>query len=42
MRFADIVVPETSASRAALEVATAYFSAALLNHSMRAYLLGAA
>jgi hypothetical protein len=42
MRFADIVVPDTSATRGALEVATAYFSAALLNHSMRSYLLGAA
>ncbi|MEV7012731.1 HD domain-containing protein [Streptosporangium sp. NPDC051022] len=42
MRFADIVVPETPAARAALEVATAYCSPALLNHSVRAYLWAAA
>ncbi|WP_433244042.1 cyanamide hydratase [Streptosporangium sp. CA-135522] len=42
MRFADIVIPETTASRAALEVAAAYCSPALLNHSVRAYLWAAA
>jgi hypothetical protein len=42
MRFADIVVPDTSATRGALEVATAYCSPALLNHSVRAYLWAAA
>ncbi|SFK47522.1 hypothetical protein SAMN05216275_12643 [Streptosporangium canum] len=42
MRFADIVVPDTSAARGALEVATAYCSPALLNHSVRAYLWAAA
>ncbi|GAA3114729.1 cyanamide hydratase [Streptosporangium carneum] len=42
MRFADIVIPETAATRAALEVATAYCSPALLNHSVRAYLWAAA
>ncbi|MFD8529907.1 HD domain-containing protein [Streptosporangium canum] len=42
MRFADIVVPETSAARGALEVATAYCSPALRNHSVRAYLWAAA
>lgn len=42
MKYADIVVPETPATRAALEVATAYCSPALLNHSVRAYLWAAA
>ncbi|SNS77966.1 hypothetical protein SAMN05216276_101613 [Streptosporangium subroseum] len=42
MRFADIVIPDTSAARGALEVATAYCSPALLNHSVRAYLWAAA
>ena len=42
MRFADIVIPDTSATRGALEVATAYCSPALLNHSVRAYLWAAA
>ncbi len=42
MRFDDIVIPETAATRAALEVATAYCSPALLNHSIRAYLWAAA
>ncbi|MEU8382305.1 HD domain-containing protein [Streptosporangium sp. NPDC048865] len=42
MRFADIVIPETPAARGALEVATAYCSPALLNHSVRAYLFAAA
>ncbi|MFC4534527.1 HD domain-containing protein [Sphaerisporangium dianthi] len=41
MRHDDIVVPGTSASRAALEVATAYCSPALLNHSVRSYLWAA-
>jgi hypothetical protein len=42
MRFADIVIPDTSAAHGALEVATAYCSPALLNHSVRAYLWAAA
>lgn len=42
MRLADIVVPGTPAARGALEVATAYCSPALLNHSVRAYLWAAA
>ncbi|MBB2913869.1 hypothetical protein FHS43_005178 [Streptosporangium becharense] len=42
MRFADIVIPDTPAARGALEVATAYCSPALLNHSVRAYLWAAA
>lgn len=42
MRLADIVIPETPATRAALEVATAYCSPALLNHSVRSYLWAAA
>jgi cyanamide hydratase family protein with HD domain len=42
MRLADVMIPDTAATRGALEVATAYFSAAVLNHSMRSYLLGAA
>ncbi|WP_326825185.1 HD domain-containing protein [Streptosporangium sp. NBC_01756] len=42
MRFADIVIPDTSATRGALEVATAYCPPALLNHSVRAYLWAAA
>ncbi|MGJ6962209.1 HD domain-containing protein [Streptosporangium sp. G11] len=42
MRLADIVVPDTTAARGALEVATAYCSPALLNHSVRAYLWAAA
>ncbi|MEV8633448.1 HD domain-containing protein [Streptosporangium sp. NPDC051023] len=42
MKFADIAIPETAATRAALEVATAYCSPALLNHSVRAYLWAAA
>jgi hypothetical protein len=37
MRLADLEVPATPPSRAALEVATAYCSPALLNHSVRAY-----
>jgi hypothetical protein len=42
MRLADLEVPATPASQAALEVATAYCSPALLNHSVRAYLWAAA
>lgn len=38
----DLVVPDTRACRAALEVASAYCSPALLNHSVRAYLWAAA
>lgn len=42
MRLADIAVPDSPAARGALEVATAYCSPALLNHSVRAYLWAAA
>src|SRR5689334_21322716 len=42
MRLADIVIPDTPAARGSLEVATAYCSPALLNHSVRAYLWAAA
>ena len=42
MKFDEIVVPETAATRTALEVATTYCSPALLNHSVRSYLWGAA
>ena len=38
----DLVVPDTAAAAAALEVATAYQSPALLNHSLRAYVWAAA
>ena len=41
MKLKDLEVPSTSACRAALEVATAYCSPALLNHSIRAYLWAA-
>lgn len=41
MRLDDLEIPETPACRAALEVATAYCSPALLNHSVRAYLWAA-
>jgi hypothetical protein len=41
MKLTDLEVPVTPACRAALEVATAYCSAALLNHSVRAYLWAA-
>ncbi len=41
MKLDDLEVPVTSACRAALEVATAYCSRALLNHSVRAYLWAA-
>jgi hypothetical protein len=42
MTLDDIVVPHTSATTAALEVATSFCSPALLNHSVRSYLWGAA
>ncbi|MEV4432340.1 HD domain-containing protein [Streptomyces sp. NPDC049555] len=42
MRIDDLVLPDTGASAAALEVASAYCSPALLNHSIRSYLWGAA
>lgn len=38
----DLVVPGTAAAAAALEVASAYHSPALLNHCVRAYLWAAA
>jgi HD domain len=38
----DLVVPDTAASAAAREVASAYLSPALLNHSLRAYVWAAA
>ncbi|MEV6392448.1 HD domain-containing protein [Nocardia xishanensis] len=38
----DLVIPDTAASSAALEVASAYHSAALLNHSRRVYVWAAA
>jgi hypothetical protein len=41
MKLADLVVPDTHACRAALEVATTYATPALLNHSIRAYLWAA-
>ena len=41
MKLDDVEVPATPACRAALEVATAYCSRALLNHSVRAYLWAA-
>lgn len=41
MRLDDLEIPTTPACRAALEVATAYCSPALLNHSVRAYLWAA-
>ncbi|MFI0787779.1 HD domain-containing protein [Streptomyces lydicus] len=37
MTMDDLVMPETPVCRAALEVASAYCSPALLNHSVRAY-----
>ena len=42
MTLDDLVVPDTAASAAALEVASAYESPALLNHSLRAYVWAAA
>jgi HD superfamily phosphodiesterase len=42
MSLDDLVVPDTAAAVAALEVASAYQSPALLNHSVRAYVWAAA
>jgi HD domain-containing protein len=42
MTLADIAVPHTAVTTAALEVATSFCSPALLNHSVRSYLWGAA
>lgn len=42
MRPGPLVLPDGSAPAAALEVATAYHSPALLNHSLRAYVWAAA
>ncbi|MCM2416547.1 HD domain-containing protein [Streptomyces sp. RKAG293] len=42
MRLDALAIPESSACASALEVATAYCSPALLNHSVRAYLWAAA
>ncbi|WP_329400035.1 HD domain-containing protein [Streptomyces lydicus] len=42
MTMDDLVMPEARVCRAALEVASAYCSPALLNHSVRAYLWAAA
>lgn len=41
MKLSDLEIPATPACHAALEVATAYCSPALLNHSLRAYLWAA-
>ena len=41
MKLADLEIPVTPACRAALDVATAYCSPALLNHSVRTYLWAA-
>lgn len=41
MKLSDLEIPVTPACRAALDVATTYFSPALLNHSIRAYLWAA-
>src|SRR5215216_5644897 len=41
MKLNDLEIPVTPACRAALDVATAYCSPALLNHSVRAYLWAA-
>jgi hypothetical protein len=41
MKLDDLEIPATTACRAALEVATAYCTPALLNHSVRAYLWAA-
>jgi hypothetical protein len=41
MKLDDLPVPDSAAATAALEVATAYCSPALRNHSVRAYLWGA-
>ncbi|WP_066948626.1 HD domain-containing protein [Streptomyces lushanensis] len=42
MTLDDLVVPDTAASAAALELSSAYQSPALLNHSLRAYVWAAA
>ncbi|NUW38522.1 HD domain-containing protein [Nonomuraea rhodomycinica] len=42
VRFDDLLIPDTQACRGALEVATAYHTPSLLNHSIRAYLWAAA
>ncbi|MFE0041603.1 HD domain-containing protein [Streptomyces albireticuli] len=42
MKIDNLVIPETAACVAAREVATAYCSPALLNHSVRSYLWAAA
>lgn len=42
MALDDLVVPDTAAAAAALEVASAYYSPPLLNHSQRAYVWAAA
>jgi hypothetical protein len=42
MKLSEVEIPATAACRAALEVATAYCSPALLNQSGRAYLWAAA
>jgi HD superfamily phosphodiesterase len=42
MTLDDLVVPDTAAAVAALEVASAYHSPALFNHSLRAYVWAAA
>lgn len=41
MKLNELQIPVTPVCRAALEVATTYFSPALLNHSIRAYLWAA-
>lgn len=41
MKLSDLEIPASPACRAALEVATAYCTPALLNHSIRAFLWGA-
>lgn len=41
MRLSELDLPDTPACRAALEVATAYATPALLNHSVRSYLWAA-
>jgi hypothetical protein len=41
MRLIDLPAPDTPACRAALEVATAYATPSLLNHSVRSYLWAA-
>ena len=41
MKLTDLEIPVSPACRAALDVATAYCSPALLNHSVRAYLWAA-